>query len=68
MMKVSLRTVGAMCALTLLLTAGGCRKHRKTKSAPNTDAYAGNLQELVAKKELPKEKVDTTQVPNLRWP
>ncbi|MCU1225607.1 MAG: ErfK/YbiS/YcfS/YnhG family protein [Edaphobacter sp.] len=68
MMKVSLRTVGAMCALTLLLTAGGCRKHRKTKSAPNTDAYAGNLQDLVAKKELPKEKVDTTQVPNLRWP
>jgi len=68
MMKVSLRTVGAVCVLILLLTAGGCRKHRKTKSAPNTDAYAGNLQDLVAKKELPKEKVDTTQVPNLRWP
>src|SRR5271170_2050834 len=68
MMRVSLRTVGALCALSLLLTAGGCKKFRKSKSAPNTDAYAGKLQEMVAKKELPPEKVDTKQVPNLRWP
>ncbi len=67
-MRVSLRTVGALCALSLLLTTGGCRKHRKSKSAPNTDAYAGKLQDMVAKKTLPPEKVDTKQVPNLRWP
>jgi murein L,D-transpeptidase YcbB/YkuD len=68
MMKVSLRSVGALCALSLLLTTGGCRRHRKSKSAPNSDAYAGKLQDLVAKKALPPEKVDTTKVPNLRWP
>ena len=58
MKKVSLRTVGATCVLALLLLAGGCKKHRKTKSAENTTDYAGNLQALVATKKLP----------SLRWP
>jgi len=67
-MKVSLRSVGALCALTTLLLASGCHRHRKSKSAPNTDAYSDNLHQLVEKKALPPEKVDTSKVPNLRWP
>jgi murein L,D-transpeptidase YcbB/YkuD len=46
----------------------GCHRHRKSKSAPNTDAYSDNLHQLVEKKALPPEKVDTSKVPNLRWP
>ena len=68
MMKVSLRSVGTAFALTVLLLASGCHRHRKSKSAPNTTAYSDNLHELVQKKALPPEKVDTTKVPNLRWP
>jgi murein L,D-transpeptidase YcbB/YkuD len=68
MMKVSLRSASITCALTLLLLASGCHRHRKSKSAPNTDAYSDNLHRLVEKKALPPEKVDTTKVPNLRWP
>ena len=67
-MKVSLRSIGALCALTTLLLASGCHRHRKSKSAPNTDAYSDNLHQLVEKKVLPPEKVDTSKVPNLRWP
>ncbi|MEO6912046.1 MAG: L,D-transpeptidase family protein [Edaphobacter sp.] len=58
MVRASFRTVGAACALTLLLVAGGCRRHRKSISAENTTDYAGNLQALVATKKLP----------SLRWP
>lgn len=61
MMNVSLRTACAGCALAALLLAGGCRRHRETQ-------YAENLQQMVAKKKLPPEKVNTSQVPNLRWP
>src|SRR3984885_14883124 len=68
MMKVSLRSVGTAFALTVLLLASGCHRHRKSKSAPNTTAYSDNLHELVQKKALPPEKVDTSKVPNLRWP
>ena len=68
-MKVSLRNACAACALAALLLAGGCRRHpRKSKSAPNTDAYSDQLHQLVQKKSLPQEKVDTTKLPNLRWP
>jgi L,D-transpeptidase YcbB len=67
-MKVSLRSVGIACALTLLLLATGCHRHRKSKSKPNTTDYADQLHQLVEKKALPPEKVDTTKVPNLRWP
>jgi murein L,D-transpeptidase YcbB/YkuD len=68
MMKVSVRSACTACALTLLLLASGCHRHRKSKSAPNTDAYSDNLHQLVEKKALPPEKVDTSKVPNLRWP
>src|SRR6202789_3342112 len=68
MMKVSLRSVGVACVLSLLLLASGCHRHRKSKSKPNTTAYADKLHQLVEKKALPPEKVDTTKVPNLRWP
>jgi L,D-transpeptidase YcbB len=68
MMKAPLRSVGTACALTVLLLVSGCHRHRKSKSAPNTTAYSDNLHELVQKKALPPEKVDTTKVPNLRWP
>src|SRR5580704_1152846 len=68
MMKVSLRSACTACVLTVLLLVSGCHRHRKTKSAPNTDAYSDNLHQLVEKKSLPPEKVDTTKVPNLRWP
>jgi murein L,D-transpeptidase YcbB/YkuD len=68
MMKASLRSVGTALVLTVLLLANGCHRYRKSKSAPNTTAYSDNLHELVQKKALPPEKVDTTKVPNLRWP
>jgi murein L,D-transpeptidase YcbB/YkuD len=68
MMKARVRSGCAACALTLLLLASGCHRHRKSKSAPNTDAYSNNLHQLVEKKALPPEKVDTSKVPNLRWP
>jgi murein L,D-transpeptidase YcbB/YkuD len=68
MMKARVRPACTACALTLLLLASGCHRHRKSKSAPNTDAYSNNLHQLVEKKALPPEKVDTSKVPNLRWP
>jgi L,D-transpeptidase YcbB len=67
MMKAPLRSASTVCVLTLLLMSG-CHRHRKSKSAPNTDAYSDNLHKLVEKKELPPEKVDTSKVPDLRWP
>lgn len=66
--KVSLRSACAACALTALLLAGGCRQHRRSKSEPNSTEYADKLHQLVEKKALPQEKVDTTKIPNLRWP
>jgi len=68
MMKASVRSACTACALTLLLLASGCHRHRKSKSAPNTDAYSNNLHQLVEKKALPSEKVDTSKIPDLRWP
>ena len=68
MMKVSLRSACTASALIVLLLVSGCHRHRKSKSQPNTTAYADKLHELVEKKALPPEKVDTTKVPNLRWP
>ena len=68
MMKVSVRSICTASALTVLVLVGGCHRHRKSKSEPNTTAYADKLHEMVEKKVLPREKVDTTKVPNLRWP
>src|SRR5215469_14391530 len=67
-MNCSVRRIVSVAALSALLVVGGCKRHRKTTSQPNTDAYADKLHDMVAKKELPPEKVDTTKVPNLRWP
>src|SRR3984957_4430603 len=67
-MKVSLRSVAAACALTALLLASGCHRHRKSKSQPNSADYADKLHQLVEKKKLPPEKVDTSKLPDLRWP
>ncbi len=44
--------------MTAVLLAGGCRRHRKTTSAPNTAEYAGNLQALTGQSQLAM----------LRWP
>ncbi|WP_229668985.1 L,D-transpeptidase family protein [Edaphobacter acidisoli] len=60
-MKPSLCSASAVCILAALLSVVGCRNHRETQ-------YAKNLQQLVAKKTLAPEKVNTSQVPNLRWP
>jgi L,D-transpeptidase YcbB len=68
MMKAPLRSACTACALTVLLLLSGCHRHRKSKSAPNTDAYSDNLHHIVEKKALPPEKVDTSKSPNLRWP
>jgi murein L,D-transpeptidase YcbB/YkuD len=68
MATIWMRRVGCGCVLAGLLLAGGCKRYRKSRSAPNSDAYADKLHELVEKKTLPPEKVDTTKVPNLRWP
>jgi len=67
-MNAPLRSLSSACILAALLLTGGCHRHRKSKSAPNTDAYSDQLHQLVAKKSLPQEKVDTTKLPNLRWP
>src|SRR5690349_16910827 len=58
MTKASPRSAGALCALALLLSVGGCHRHRKTTSAPNTTDYSDNLEPLVASKQLAF----------LRWP
>jgi L,D-transpeptidase YcbB len=68
MMKVSLRSICTACTLSLLLLASGCHRHRKSKSQPNSTDYADKLHQLVEKKKLPPEKVDTSKIPNLRWP
>src|ERR1700749_5172180 len=68
MMKAFLRSPCTACALTVLLLLSGCHRHRKSKSAPNTDAYSDNLHQLVETKALPPERVDTTKVPNLVGP
>lgn len=58
MLKLSPRTAGAVCVVALLLSVGGCRKPRKTTSAPNTTDYSDNIKPLV----------ESTQLSFLRWP
>jgi L,D-transpeptidase YcbB len=61
--------VGVACALSILLLIGGCKsKHRKTRSAENTDKYADTLQKIVAAHHLPKEMLDAAKLQGLRWP
>jgi murein L,D-transpeptidase YcbB/YkuD len=58
MLKVSPRTTGAICALVFLFSAAGCRKPRKTTSAPNTTDYSDDIQPFV----------QTARLAFLRWP
>lgn len=67
-MKFWFRCACALLLLSTLVLMDGCRRHRKSRSAPNTDAYSDQLKNLVEKKTLPPEKVDRTKLPNLRWP
>ncbi len=48
----------AACVVSALLVVGGCRKPRKTTSAPNTTDYSDNIAALVAQ----------SQLSFLRWP
>jgi murein L,D-transpeptidase YcbB/YkuD len=50
--------LAAGVVLAALFFAGGCHRHRKTVSAPNTTDYADNIQAVTASKTLPI----------LRWP
>jgi len=54
----ALRRTAVSALLLLALLAAGCRRHRKTTSAPNTADYADNIRAVVAKPQLPI----------LRWP
>ncbi|MBS1821668.1 MAG: L,D-transpeptidase family protein [Acidobacteria bacterium] len=58
MLKLSARYAGALCVLALLIGVEGCRKPRKTTSAPNTADYSSNIQPLAASPRLDF----------LRWP
>ncbi len=52
------RTLAIAALLAATVFAGGCHRHRKTTSAPNTDDFAANIQAVLAKPELTI----------LRWP
>ena len=54
----SLRRTVLSTFILLALLSGGCHRHRKTTSAPNTTDYADNLRAVVAKPQLTI----------LRWP
>ncbi len=45
------------CGLLLALAPVGCRRHRKTRSAPNSDAYSQKIQPLVQSTRLPFMKI-----------
>ncbi len=50
-------SVVAVLGLGLLAGGVGCRRHRKTRSAPNTDAYAQKIQPLIQSTRLPFLKI-----------
>ena len=52
MTNANLRNAAAFCALGILVLLGGCHRHRKTRSAPKSDTYAGKLKPIVASKHL----------------
>ena len=43
----------AWCGLVLLLAGAGCKRHRKTRSQPNSDAFAAKIEPLVHSTKLP---------------
>ena len=51
-MNANLRKLGVAATLGVLVLTGGCRRFRKTRSAPKSDAYADKLKPLVASKEI----------------
>jgi len=58
MMNLKLRNAVAVFALGGLVFVGGCRRYRKTRSAPKSDSFADKL----------KPVVESKQVKVLRWP
>jgi len=58
MMNLKVRNVVAVFALGGLVLTGGCRRHRKTRSAPKSDSFAAKL----------KPVVESKQVQVLHWP
>ena len=48
MSNFGLRRVGVACVLSLTLVSGGCKKFRKTRSAPKSDQFAEKLKPIVA--------------------
>jgi len=58
MMNLKFRNAVAVCALGGLVLVGGCRRFRKTRSAPKSDSFASKL----------KPVVESKQVQVLRWP
>ena len=51
-MNVNFRKLGVAAMLGVLVLTGGCRRFRKTRSAPKSDAYADKLKPIVASKEI----------------
>ena len=52
MIDAGLRRAGTVFALGLLLLAGGCKRHRKTRSAPKSDEFADKLRPIVAQPQM----------------
>ncbi len=48
----NIRKAGTACALGLLLVAGGCHRHRKTRSAPKSADFADKLKPIVESKHI----------------
>jgi len=49
--------LAAVCGLLVLSSATGCKRHRKTRSKENTDAYSQKIQPLVQSTKLPFMKI-----------
>ncbi len=52
MTNMNTRKTIVVCALGLLLAANGCHRHRKTRSAPKSEDYAGKLKPIVESRHL----------------
>ncbi len=48
----NVRNAGVVCALGLLVAAGGCHRHRKTRSAPKSADFADKLKPIVESKHI----------------
>ena len=52
MRNAPLRRVGMLCLMGALILTGGCRRRRKTSSAPKSDEYADKLKPIVASNQI----------------